>query len=85
MKRFLCFLTATWLLAGCSSPGGKGGPVSADTAMRSIDSSQMINNNTPPAQRQHGHHGNAIVFRMWCKSPKQPFGKLRVTSSLSVL
>jgi hypothetical protein len=46
MKRFLCFLTATWLLAGCSSPGGKGGAVSADTAMRSIDSSQMINNNT---------------------------------------
>jgi hypothetical protein len=46
MKRFMCFLTATWLLAGCSSPGGKGGPVSADTAMRSIDSSQMINNTT---------------------------------------
>jgi hypothetical protein len=46
MKQFICFLVAVGLLAGCSSPGGRGGRVSADTAMRSIDSSQMINNNT---------------------------------------
>ena len=45
MKRLFPFALAAALLAGCSSPGS-GGPVAADTAMRSIDSSKMINNTT---------------------------------------